>query len=102
LGNAAKFTKEGTITVSILVEDKFLKIRITDTGSGIAAKNLSLLFRKFQPAGEQALARDVSKSTGLGLYISKIITEKMGGMIGLEKSEVGVGSTFFFTLPRAS
>jgi len=101
MGNAAKFTKEGTITISTALEGNFLKIRVSDTGSGISEKSTSLLFRKFQPAGEQALARDVSKSTGLGLYISKIITEKMGGTIGLEKSQVGIGSTFFFTLPIA-
>jgi len=101
LGNAVKFTKEGAITVSVAPENGFLKIRVTDTGSGIAEQNTSLLFRKFQPAGEQSLTRDVSKSTGLGLYISKILTEKMGGAIGLEKSEVGIGSTFFFTLPIA-
>ena len=102
IGNAVKFTKEGTITVSVLPEGDFLKIRIADTGPGISEQSANLLFRKFQPAGEETLTRDVSKSTGLGLYISKMMTERMGGTIGLEKSTVDVGSTFFFTLPIAS
>lgn len=102
IGNSIKFTDEGSVTVSFDVIDNFIKIRITDTGKGILAKNENLLFRKFQPAGDDMLARDVTKSTGLGLYISKIITEKMGGTIGLEKSTQGVGSVFFFTIRTTS
>jgi signal transduction histidine kinase len=101
IGNAIKFTKEGSISISAEKIDNFVKIRVTDTGSGISKQNESLLFRKFQPAGEQTLARDVSKSTGLGLYISHLLISQMGGTIGLEKSEVGKGSTFTFTLPVA-
>ncbi|MBU6370592.1 MAG: HAMP domain-containing protein [Patescibacteria group bacterium] len=102
IGNAVKFTKQGRIAVSASAGGGLVTVRVTDTGSGIAPASVSLLFRKFQPAGEQALARDVSKSTGLGLYISKMLVERMGGTIGLEKSEIGIGSTFFFTLPAAS
>jgi PAS domain S-box-containing protein len=100
IGNAIKFTVNGGITISVGVLENFVKISITDTGSGISAENEKLLFRKFQPAGEQILTRDVSKSTGLGLYISRLIISKMGGTIGLEKSVVGQGSTFVFTLPK--
>jgi signal transduction histidine kinase len=99
IGNAIKFTKEGSVSVSIEKIGDFAKIKVIDTGLGISKQNESLLFRKFQPAGEQTLARDVSKSTGLGLYISSLLISKMGGTIGLEKSEVGKGSTFAFTLP---
>ena len=81
---------------------KNLKVKITDTGKGILQKNESLLFRKFQPGGEDMLARDVTKSTGLGLYISKMLIEKMGGSIGLESTEAGVGSVFYFIIPIAS
>lgn len=102
IGNALKFTERGSIKTSFEVTGNFLKVRITDTGKGIAIKNESLLFRKFQPAGSDVLARDVTKSTGLGLYISKILIDKMGGSIGLEKTEEGVGSVFFFTIPLAS
>ena len=99
VGNAAKFTKEGGITITASVAGNFIGIRVIDTGLGISEHNQALLFRKFQQAGEQMLARDVTQSTGLGLYISKLIISSMGGTIGIEKSELGKGSTFMFTLP---
>lgn len=99
IGNSIKFTSVGKVEVSFSVSNGFVKISISDTGPGISAQNENLLFRKFQPAGEQILVRDVTKSTGLGLYISRLLISKMGGTIGLEKSVVGKGSTFFFTLP---
>jgi PAS domain S-box-containing protein len=102
VGNAIKFTKEGGITVTASAVGGFVGIRVTDTGLGISEHNQSLLFRKFQPAGEQMLARDVTQSTGLGLYISKLIISSMGGTIELEASELGKGSTFIFTLPVAA
>lgn len=101
VGNAIKFTKEGGITITTAVVGGFVCIRVTDTGTGISEHNQALLFRKFQQAGEQMLARDITQSTGLGLYISKLIISSMGGTIGLEKSEPGKGSTFAFTLPIA-
>ncbi len=102
IGNAAKFTKEGSITVALTAAENFIQVRVTDTGAGISEHNQALLFRKFQQAGEQMLARDVTQSTGLGLYISRLIISSMGGTIGLEKSELGKGSTFVFTVPIAS
>lgn len=99
VGNAAKFTNEGGIIITASVEGSFVGIRVIDTGLGISEHNQALLFRKFQQAGEQVLARDVTQSTGLGLYISKLIISSMGGTIGIEKSELGKGSTFIFTLP---
>lgn len=99
IGNGIKFTKAGKIVVTTSVESNFVKISVSDTGPGISSKNETLLFRKFQPAGEHILTRDVTKSTGLGLYISRMLVSKMGGTIGLEKSVVGEGSTFFFTVP---
>ncbi len=101
VGNAAKFTKEGSITIHIELTGGFLKVTITDTGIGISEHNQALLFRKFQQAGEQTLARDVTQSTGLGLYICRMLIAGMGGTIGIEKSELGKGSTFAFTLPVA-
>jgi signal transduction histidine kinase len=102
IGNSLKFTDKGSIKVNFEVLDNSLKVRVIDTGKGISIKNESLLFRKFQPAGDNILARDVTKSTGLGLYISKILIDKMDGTIGLEKTESGIGSTFFFTIPLNS
>lgn len=100
--NSAKFTREGSITIDIASDAKFLKISVSDTGLGISKHNQARLFRKFQQAGEDMLARDVTQSTGLGLYISHLLIEGMGGEIKLEKSELGKGSTFSFTVPTAS
>lgn len=102
IGNSLKFTEKGSIKITFEVIEKNIKVRVIDTGKGISIKNESLLFRKFQPAGDDVLARDVTKSTGLGLYISKMLIDKMGGSIGLEKTEAKVGSTFFFTIPLVS
>ncbi len=100
IGNAIKFTDRGSITVSMRSDDKFVYCSVADTGSGMSIENQKLLFRKFQQAGSSLLTRDTAKGTGLGLYISKLIVELSGGTIGLEKSELGVGSTFTFSLPR--
>ncbi len=101
VGNAIKFSRQGTISIEAVMEGESIKVSVTDTGVGISPQNQSRLFRKFQQAGEDMLARDVSQSTGLGLYISKLIMQAMGGDIGLEKSELGRGSTFYFTVPVA-
>jgi signal transduction histidine kinase/HAMP domain-containing protein len=101
VGNALKFVEKGGITVSAKAQSKVVKIYITDTGKGISPENQSLLFHKFQQAGSSILTRNDSQSTGLGLYISKLLVEKMGGQIKLESSELGKGTTFSFTLPIA-
>ena len=101
LGNAMKFTQQGGISVSIATEAKFVKVIVTDTGVGIAPSQQSLLFRKFQQAGESLYSRDTTKGTGLGLYISKLLVERMGGQIKLESSKVNAGSSFSFSLPAA-
>jgi PAS domain S-box-containing protein len=100
IGNSVKFTEKGGITISLKPQEAFLEIFITDTGRGIPLLNQSLLFRKFQQAGESLFTRDTTKGTGLGLYISKIIVENMGGTIRLVSSKVGKGTTFVFTLPK--
>lgn len=96
IGNAVKFTSQGGITVKAIVENGYIKVAVTDTGSGIHKEDFELLFQKFSQVN-----RDASKKiggTGLGLYISKQIVEGHGGHIWLE-SEVGKGTTFYFTLP---
>lgn len=101
VANGIAFTEEGGVTVDIEKDTDFLKVSVTDTGVGISKKNQRLLFKKFQQAGERVLARNISRGTGMGLYISKLLTEGMGGNIYLKKSEAGKGSTFEFTLPIA-
>ena len=101
IGNAINYSPNGTVTLSFgVVDENLLKISIKDTGVGIAKDQESFLFRKFQQIGEKIHSRDVM-STGLGLYITRLIVELMGGTIWLEESELGKGSTFSFTLPLA-
>ena len=101
IGNGLKFTEEGGITIRLRVDGKFVVVSVIDTGKGIPKENQKLLFHKFQQAGDSIYTRDVRRGTGLGLYISKLMVEGMGGQIYLEKSEEGKGSTFTFTLPIA-
>src|ERR1039458_5813880 len=105
VGNSAKFTeKDGSITISAtLSPDKdFVKVLVTDTGHGMSQDSQKLLFHKFQQASSSLITRDTTRGTGLGLYISKMIIESMGGVIKLEHSEEGKGSVFSFTVPVAT
>lgn len=102
IGNGLKFTTNGGVSITASLEGQFVKIAVKDTGMGIAGERKDLLFRKFQQAGESLYTRDTTKGTGLGLYISKLLMEGMGGKIYLEQSEVNKGSTFTILLPIAS
>lgn len=101
IGNAVKYTEVGEVKISLVLEKEVGGIRVTDSGRGVAIENQKLLFRKFQQAGESLYTRDTTKSTGLGLYISKMLAEGMGGQVYLVKSQVGKGSEFAFELPLA-
>lgn len=101
ISNAIKYTDNGGVSIDLLQNGNMLEIRVTDTGRGISLPNQKLLFRKFQQAGDNALTHDTSKSTGLGLYISKLMTEGMGGKIELISSQEGRGSVFSLSLPIA-
>lgn len=99
VGNSLKFTEKGGVNIEVSKKEPYGKVSVVDTGRGIDEPNQKLLFKKFQQANSSIITRDTTKGTGLGLYISKRMIEDMGGNIGLEKSEVGKGSTFGFTLP---
>lgn len=101
IGNAMKFTENGNIIIQAAEQATHVKVRVSDSGRGISGDGKKLLFRKFQQTGSSILTRDGTKGTGLGLYISKLILESMHGTIGLEHSEPGVGTAFFFTVPLA-
>ena len=101
IGNAINYTSEGGIKVKAEQQERFIKIYVSDTGVGIPLEYQSLLFHKFQQAGPNILTRSVAHSTGLGLYISKLMVEAMGGTIKLERSVPKGGTTFSFTLPIA-
>ncbi len=102
VGNAAKFTDQGGITINATADGDMIKISVTDTGRGISIDNQRLLFHKFQQAGGSLLTRDTTRGTGLGLYISKMLIENMGGHIALESSTENQGSTFSATIPIAA
>lgn len=102
IGNAINYTSSGGIKVRVEQQEKFIKVYVSDTGVGIPLEYQSLLFHKFQQAAPNILTRSVAQGTGLGLYISKLMVEAMGGMIKLERSVPGGGTTFSFTLPIAS
>lgn len=96
LNNAVKFTDPGgKVWVKVCQEGGQVRCEVGDTGAGIAAKDLPKLFRRFSQL-ENGVRK--GKGTGLGLSISKALIEAHGGEIGLE-SELGKGSTLWFTLP---
>lgn len=99
VGNALKFTETGSVSLAFRKDGASVVLLVTDTGRGLSPENQHILFHKFQQASDSILARDTTKSTGLGLYISKLMIEGMGGKIWLESSELGVGSTFAIALP---
>jgi signal transduction histidine kinase/HAMP domain-containing protein len=98
VGNALKFTEKGSISIDAHAEGGKLKVFVHDNGPGISEENQHMLFRKFQQASNSFMTRE-SRGTGMGLYISKLLCEQMGGRIALEKSELGKGTTFSFTIP---
>jgi len=99
IGNSLKFTDKGSIKITLRKVGSQAKIEVQDTGVGIAIENQSLLFHKFQQAGSSMITRDGSKGTGLGLYISRLMAEGMGGKLELVSSEIGKGSIFSISLP---
>jgi signal transduction histidine kinase len=96
VGNALKFTKQGQITVWVEQQADNLLYRVSDTGIGIPQEELENIFAEFQQV-DTAITREFS-GTGLGLNITKKFVEMHGGRIWVE-SELGKGSTFFFTVP---
>ncbi len=98
VGNAIKFTEEGTVTVAASAQDDMLVITVSDTGIGIPAEKFESIFESFEQV--DASTTRTYGGTGLGLSISKQLVELHGGSIWVE-SEVGQGSHFYFSLPLA-
>ena len=90
--NAFKFTEAGKITLTYQKEDSKVRVSVIDTGIGIAPEYIDSIFERFMKID------NFSQGTGLGLTICKTIIKTLGGEIGVE-SDLGKGSTFWFTLP---
>lgn len=99
IGNAVKFTKDGKVELVLSMIKKkprgvTIKFEVRDTGVGIAEHDLKKIFEKFEQVGERS---QNSGGTGLGLAISKKLLEILGADLQV-KSELGQGTTFYFTL----
>ena len=93
LGNALKFTNQGSIEVTTEKSQNEVIVQVRDSGSGIDLEIFPKLFEKFVTKSD--------KGTGLGLFISKNIIEAHGGGIWAENNSDGPGATFVFSLPAA-
>ncbi|MDJ0725979.1 MAG: AAA-like domain-containing protein [Prochloraceae cyanobacterium] len=96
IGNAIKFTDNGTIEITASPVDDFLAISVNDTGIGIAKDRQKKIFESFSQSDE-SIAK-IYDGTGLGLAITKKLVELHGGTITVE-SQLEIGSSFTFTLP---
>ena len=97
--NSVKYTQQGEIAVNLDATESIIQIRIRDTGIGISAEDIPHLFEKFYRVNSSET--QTIGGTGLGLFICRKILELYDGKIWVE-STLGVGSTFYITLPRLS
>jgi PAS domain S-box-containing protein len=99
LGNAIKYNRVGGhLQLACRVEATDVWLGVQDTGPGLAPEDQARLFQPFERLGA---ANSGVEGTGIGLALSQRLLQSMGGSIGLD-SELGLGSTFWFRLPRAS
>lgn len=97
LSNAIKYMDKpaGAIRIQCAKQGRMLRFSVSDNGPGIEQRHFERIFQLFQTLAP----RDQIESTGVGLALVKKIVEMYGGQVWLE-SQVGAGSTFFFTLPQ--
>ncbi|MGV3618145.1 MAG: ATP-binding protein [Fimbriimonas sp.] len=93
VGNAVKFTRRGGVDLEVFPAEGGIQFAVRDTGSGIPADRLDLIFERFHQAGPVSMG-----GTGLGLPIAKALTELMAGTVTVT-SRVGEGTQFRVTLP---
>jgi len=99
IGNALKFTHEGSVIVSAARLGQMIEVSVKDTGIGIPTDKLEVIFESFEQS-DGSIAR-IYGGTGLGLAITRRLVDLHGGEIRVS-SEVGKGSVFTFTLPVSS
>ncbi|MCA9901865.1 MAG: hypothetical protein H6654_19285 [Ardenticatenaceae bacterium] len=96
LGNAAKYTDEGAITLRVRTHEHTATFAVEDTGIGIPEEHFETVFQEFRQLNETMARQRIG--TGLGLPISRHLIERHGGTLTLS-SQIGQGSTFTITLP---
>ena len=97
IDNAIRYIKgPGKVEIKLTMENKRVLFSIKDTGVGIPQKEQGYIFQKFFRA--ENVLKERTRGSGLGLYVCKSIIDNLGGRIWF-KSEEGVGTTFYFTLP---
>jgi signal transduction histidine kinase len=96
LGNAIKFTDKGKISVKVTQEKGLTFFSIQDTGCGMKEENLPYIFEVFRQV--DGSSKRAASGTGLGLAITKRLVEMHKGQITVT-SQIGVGSTFTFSIP---
>ena len=100
IDNAIKYTEKGSILISLAIEGAAIQLSVKDTGRGIGKEDLTKLFQKFTRAPQDSGSRNVHVSGfGLGLYVTRLITEAHKGRIWAESPGEGKGSTFIMELP---
>lgn len=98
IGNAIKFTQQGSVTIASARKDRVIALSVTDTGSGIAEEDLPVIFEKFKQLDSTSTRN--RGGSGLGLAITERLVALHGGEIGVT-SKLGEGSRFTFTIPAA-
>lgn len=99
LSNAFKFTEKGTIEMGYYIDANAQMVYyVKDSGIGISEEEQKIIFKHFTKIEKRT---KFFRGIGLGLTLCKLLTELLGGKIWME-SEMGIGSTFFFTIPQSS
>ncbi len=96
IDNAIKYTKQGSIIVSLEQTTTDVILKVTDTGRGVSLAIAPTLFQKYARGKDSASS---ASGLGLGLYVAKVIIEQNQGKIWVESPGEGKGSTFAFSLP---
>ena len=96
VNNAIRYTSTGSIEFGYEKKGKYLEFYVKDTGIGVSKDQEAIIFERFRQGDD--LTKQFNEGTGLGLSIAKGFVELLGGKMWL-KSELGKGSTFYFTIP---
>ena len=97
LGNAIKFTEKGRVELTVSFNEGHLEFRVTDTGRGITKEQRRHLFQAFSQADSSTTRK--FGGTGLGLVLTKKLSQALGGDFDLVESEIGKGSVFEASIP---